>query len=76
MDAIRPRLTVLAQPEIDKALIRLVTQINRSADRLFMEIVQGQEGVLAPFIADREDVRGARFDDLIGSPADLGAFLS
>ena len=76
MDAIRTRLTVLTHYEVDKALILLFTQINCKAYRFFMEIVQGHEGVIAPFIADPEDVRGSRFEDLIGSPAELGAFLS
>src|SRR5438067_12956853 len=41
-----------------------------------MEIVQGYEGVPAPFIADSKDVRGPRFEDVIGCPAEFGAFLS
>jgi hypothetical protein len=76
VDAVRTRLTVFTRPWIVKALIALVTQIDHDTDWFFMEIVEGQEGVVAPFIADREDVRGSRFEDVIGSPAKLGAFLS
>src|SRR5205823_14420076 len=53
-----------------------VPQIVRDAAWLFMEMMDGDERVVPPVVADRQDVGIAGLQDSIGAPAEFRACLA
>ena len=69
-------MAVLARKQVNEAIALLAAHIERNAPRLFMEIMDGDERVIPPVVADRQNARVAGLQDLVPSPAQFRAFLA
>ena len=70
------RLTVLTHDKVDQALSSAVAGVQADADGLFVEIMEGDQRVVPPFVSDCQDIRGVAIQDLVIPPSEFRTLFS